>query len=212
MTVPAHPKIYHIVHVDNLASIVADGCIWSDAEMQQRNPAVVIGMSDIKSRRLTLSLTSRPGLNVGACTPFYFCPRSIMLYLLHRANHPELTYTGGQQPIIHLEADLLATVQWAEDNGLRWAFTLSNAGAYYFEDRCDLAQLSEINWPSVRANQWSGVLKEGKQAEFLIEQAFPWHLVERIGVYSQAQVQPVSNALANAAHRPAIEIKRDWYY
>ena len=27
------------------------------------------------------------------------------------------------------------TVAWAEKNNLRWAFTLSNAGTYYFEDR-----------------------------------------------------------------------------
>lgn len=54
--------------------------------------------------------------------------------------------------------------------------------------------------------------KEGKQAEFLIERAFPWHLVERIGVYSQAQVQSVSDAIPNTAHRPAIEIKKNWYY
>ena len=29
-----------------------------------------------------------------------------MLYVIHCANHPELAYRGGQQPIIHLEADL----------------------------------------------------------------------------------------------------------
>ena len=212
MTVPANPKIYHIVHVDNLSSVVADGCIWSDAEMQQRNPAVVIGMSDIKERRLNrLRLASHPDLFVGACTPFYFCSRSVMLYMIYKRNS-ELAYQGGQQPIVHLEADLNSVVQWAETNSRRWAFTLSNAGSNYFEDRCDLAQLNEINWQAVRATQWSGALKEGKQAEFLIERAFPWHLVERIGVYSQAQVQPVSAALANVAHRPALQIRRDWYY
>jgi len=213
MTVPANPKIYHIVHLDNLPSIATDGQIWSDAEMQSRNPASVIGMGKIKARRLNeLQLTSHPGLFVGACTPFYFCPRSVMLCILHYANHPELTYRGGQQPIVHLEADLNASVQWANASNQRWAFTLSNAGAYYFEDRSDLANLGEINWQSVRATSWGGGLKEGKQAEFLIERAFPWHLVERIGVYSQAQVQPVNIALANAAHRPRLEIKRNWYY
>ncbi len=30
MTVPAQPKLYHIVHVDRLRSIVADGHLWSD--------------------------------------------------------------------------------------------------------------------------------------------------------------------------------------
>lgn len=212
MTVPANPKIYHIVHLDNLPSIVADGHIWSDAEMQNRNPAMVVGMGNIKARRLNeLQLPSHPGLFVGACTPFYFCPRSVMLFLIHKRN-PELTYQGGQRPIVHLEADLRTVVQWANANNHRWAFTLSNAGAYYFEDRDDLAHLGEINWQSVRATNWGGGLKEGKQAEFLIERAFPWHLVERIGVYSQAQVQPVNIALANAAHRPRLEIKRNWYY
>jgi hypothetical protein len=218
MPVPAQPKIYHIVHVDNLASIVADGFLWSDAAMVQRQGVgTAIGMSNIKARRLNeLSLSCHPNLRVGYCTPFYFCSRSVMLYLIYRRNE-ELTYKGGQEPIIHLEADLHATIAWAQQNNRRWAFTLSNAGAYYFEDRSDIAQLGDINWDAVQARQWAGngvsrSVKEGKQAEFLIEQAFPWHLVERIGVYSQGYVQPVSQAMHGAAHRPGIEIRREWYY
>jgi hypothetical protein len=34
MPVPDNPKIYHIVHVDKLASIAADGFLWSDAELR----------------------------------------------------------------------------------------------------------------------------------------------------------------------------------
>lgn len=37
MPVPANPKIYHIVHVDKLASITADGFLYSDALMLQRH-------------------------------------------------------------------------------------------------------------------------------------------------------------------------------
>ncbi|RWH48029.1 MAG: DUF4433 domain-containing protein [Mesorhizobium sp.] len=218
MPVPAQPKIYHIVHVDRLASIIADGFLWSDSEMVQRQGAgTTIGMSNIKARRLNeLSLSCHPNLRVGHCTPFYFCSRSVMLYLIYRRNE-ELTYKGGQEPIIHLEADLNATITWAQANQRRWAFTLSNAGAYYFEDRSDVARLGDINWDAVQARQWSGngvsrSVKEGKQAEFLIEQAFPWYLVERIAVFSQGYVGAVSAAMQGAAHRPAIEIKRDWYY
>jgi hypothetical protein len=218
MPVPTQPKIYHIVHVDRLASIIADGFLWSDAEMVLRQgTGTTIGMSNIKDRRLNeLSLSCHPGLRVGECTPFYFCSRSVMLYLIYRRNE-ELTYKGGQEPIVHLEADLHAAIAWAQANNRRWAFTLSNAGAYYFEDRSDLENLGEINWDAVNARQWSGngvsrLIKEGKQAEFLIEQAFPWHLVERIGVFSQSYVSPVSNAMQGAAHRPRIEIRREWYY
>ena len=116
-----------------------------------------------------------------------------------------------------MEADLHASVTWAQQNNQRWAFTLSNAGAYYFEDRCDLAQLNEINWEAVQANRWSGngiapSVKEGKQAEFLMEHNFPWHLVERIGVYSRGVYQQVANALPMGGHRPQVEIKPEWYY
>lgn len=212
MPVPTNPKIYHIVHVDNLASIVAAGGLLSDAMMEGRRGGTVIGMSRIKARRLKeLSLSCHPTLRVGQCVPFYFCSRSVMLYTIYKRNE-ELTYKGGQEPIVHLEGDMRATIEWAEANDRRWAFTLSNAGAYYFEDRSDLAHLGEIKWASVRAKQWAGAAKEGKQAEFLIEHTFPWHLVERIGVYSQLVVPKVAEAMLGATHRPVIEIKRDWYY
>lgn len=219
MKLPAQPKIYHIVHVDRLPSIIGSGCLWCDAETLKRNLiGTPIGMSAIKQRRLyELRLASHPDLYVGDCVPFYFCPRSIMLYLIHRANNIELAYRDGQEPIIHIEADLYAAVQWAQQSDRRWAFTLSNAGARYFEDRCDLSQLNEINWDAVRANQWGGSgvstsIKEGKQAEFLMEYNFPWHLVERIGVQSQRIYQLVVGVLPTNDHRPRVEIKPEWYY
>lgn len=213
------PKIYHIVHVDRLPSVIADQHLWCDAEIVRRAPqGTTIGMSRIKQRRLNeLTLASHPGLYVGDCVPFYFCPRSIMLYLIYQRNHPELDYRGGQGPIIHLEADLHAAVDWASRQSARWAFTLSNAGAYYFEDRANLAQLREVNWSAVQTNRWSGSgiparVKEGKQAEFLMEQSFPWHLVERIGVQSRTIHQQVMNMLVTSAHRPVVEVKSEWYY
>lgn len=217
MPVPAQPKIYHIIHVDRLGSIVADGAILCDARMNARqNVGTTIGMSNIKARRLQLTLSCHPGLRVGCCAPFYFCSRSIMLFLIHKRNE-ELAYKGGQEAIVHLEADFHRAVQWAAQNGRRWAFTLSNAGAYYFEDRSDVAQLGAVNWDAVQTRQWggagvSGSVKEGKQAEFLMEDSFPWELVERVGVFSNAYVQPVSAAMGGSAHRPQIEIRRDWYY
>ncbi len=212
MPPPSEPKLYHIIHVDRLASVVADGELWCDAEVQPRmSPGTTIGMSNIKNRRLRNQLDCWPNLAVGDCVPFYFCPRSVMLYVIHKANHQELTYQGGQRPIVHLEADLHETVQWADRNSRRWAFTLSNAGSSYFQDRCDLAQLEEIDWKAVGANDWRD-LKEKKQAEFLVEQSFPWSLVRRVGVHSAKVLEQAHSAMRATAHQPTVEIKRDWYY
>ena len=72
------------------------------------------------------------------------------------SNHPELEYAEGQEPIIHLEADLRESIAWANDSRRRWAFTTSNAGSYYFEDFSDLNRLDKINWDAVNASKWSG--------------------------------------------------------
>lgn len=210
--IPDQPKIYHIVHVDRLASIIADG-LWCDAEVVRRDPpGTTIGMNAIKKRRLTeLTLACHPGLYVGECVPFYFCPRSIMLYLIYQGNHPDLEYRGGQGPIIHLESDLRQTIHWAEAQGQRWAFTLGNAGARYFEDRSHLEHLGEIDWNAVNATNWRAC-KEGKQAEFLIERQFPWELISRIGVRSRTTYDQVLTVLQGGAHKPVVEMKPEWYY
>jgi hypothetical protein len=211
---PAQPKIYHILHVDRLASVIADGALFSDAQMTQRAGAgTTIGMNDIKARRLTLPVTCRPGTRVGDYVPFYFCPRSVMLYLIWRANHPNLTYRGGQEPIITLEADLNEAVAHAEAAGQPWAFSLANAGAYYTAFRADLAQLHEVNWTAVAATNFQPAdIKEGKQAEFLMHGQFPWSLVRRIGVRNGRVQAEVAKHLETAAHKPGVQVRPDWYY
>lgn len=213
MHVPAQPKIYHIVHVDRLTSILSSNGLLCDAEIIAQNAAgTTIGMNTIKQRRLNeLTLESYPDLRVGQCVPFYFCPRSIMLYVIHKADNDELIYKGGQEPIIHLQADLYDSVQWAQQQSSRWAFTLSNAGSYYFEDRNNLTQLHELDWQAIASTQWQSC-KEGKQAEFLMEHSFPWHLVEAIVVQSPLIHQQVVNTLQMATHRPSVTINPNWYY
>ena len=105
---PPQSKIYHITHIDNLASIVAAGCIESDGRRYRAGQnQTAIGMTEIKRRRLfELDVPCHPGTKVGDYVPFYFCPRSIMLFIIHRHNHPDMPYHGGQGSILHLQADM----------------------------------------------------------------------------------------------------------
>ncbi len=215
MPIPENPKIYHIVHWDRLASIVSDNALLCDSIITGtgREAGTTIGMSSIKKRRLELEMPSHPGTYVGEYVPFYFCPRSVMLYLIYRANHPELTYRGGQETIVHLEFDLRAVIDWAASNKRRWAFSLSNASAYYTQFRTDRNGLHEINWNAVAANDWrQSEVREAKQAEFLVHRAVPWHLVSRIGVISPQIGNQVIRTISMAAHKPGVEVMRQWYY
>jgi len=205
-------KIYHIVHIDRLPSILTDGGLFCDTEIVRvQRPGTNIGLGNIKQRRCTeLSLNNYPDLYVGACVPFYFCPRSVMLYLIHRRDR-ELAYQGGQEQIIHLVADLYETVNWANLNGQRWVFTTSNAGSRYFTDYNDLRDLDKINWSAVDARSWAN-RKDDKQAEFLLERCFPWSLVGEIGVCSTRIKEWVSAVLVNAKHAPIVRTVPEWYY
>ena len=211
--IPKHPKIYHITHVDNLENIVQDSYLFSDSTRVQRQGDIVIGIDKIKNRRLNIPISGYPDTKVGDCVPFYFCPRSIMLFVIYCADHPNLAYYGGQKPIIHLEADLHSVVRWAEEKQRLWAFSLSNAATYIAQFHSDLDHLDKIDWNAVAARVWRDPdIKYAKQAEFLVQQSFPWCLVERIGVYSQGIAHKVYGAMKDAKHRPRVEITQMWYY
>lgn len=213
--VPERPKLYHITHVENLPAILEEGSLVCDRAIHERGgPAQGIGLSSIKQRRIQdCTVRSHPGTKVGDYVPFYWCPRSVMLYVIHRANHAELTYRGGQEPIVHLEADLHAVVRWADANHRRWAFSLSNAGAYYAEFRASLDALGELNWAAIASDDFrAGAVKEGKQAEFLIHESFPFGLVERIGVVSKEIRTEAEAVLGERSGSPKVEVLPEWYY
>ena len=214
-TAPKHPKIYHITHVDNLPRIIGCGLIWSDARrIAHEADCTNVGMPHIKMRRLKkLEVKCHPDTKVSDYVPFNLCPRSVMLYIIYMANHPDLTYRGGQRPIVHLRADMKATIKWAESNDRLWAFTDRNAGSYVAKFFNSMEDINEVNWTAVNATDFrDAVIKEGKQAEFLIHESFPWKLVERIGVRDAEIKARVEEALELTEHKPLVNIKPKWYY
>lgn len=211
---PAQPMIYHITHVNNLRSIVTTGKLLSDTQIiSLGGPSASIGMSEIKQRRLTLPVKCHPGTFVGEYVPFYFCPRSVMLYVINRANHPELQFQGGQDDIVHIEANLYSVVDWANSINRPWAISLSNAGAYYTEFYSCSEDLSKLDWAAIANTDFrNSDVKESKQAEFLVYESLPWSLVNRIGVKSKRVQSIASKAISLASHIPPIVIKNDWYF
>lgn len=214
-SVPDNPKVYHITHVKNLPLIVGAGGLASDRRrIDDELPCDLVGMASIKQRRLTqIQVTCHAGSYVGEYVPFYLCPRSIMLYILYRGNHPEITYHGGQGPIVHLQADLRTVVEWANAKPIAWAITDGNAGAHVTQFSNDLADLDRLNWEAIHARDWRDAkIKEQKQAEFLLRDWFPWELVECVGVQNDATLKDARAAVATGDHRPVVRLEPEWYY
>lgn len=212
---PDRPKIYHITHVDNLPSIATGMGLVSDAQrIASGLSCSLVGMSTIKQRRLEeIEVVCHPGTTVGQYVPFYFCPRSIMLYILRMGNHPEVSYRGGQQPMLHLQADFHQVIDWANLNAVPWAFSSGNAGSYLTRFYKDPAQLREIDWDAVTAKDFRDAkIKEGKQAEFLMFDVFPWKLIEKVGTIDSTIATRARTTLAIAGHQPIIAIEPTWYF
>ena len=73
MPPPAHPKIYHILHVDRLPSVIASGGLLPDTQMNGRSGhGTVIGMHDLKAHRLARPVDGHAGLTVGRSVLFLF--------------------------------------------------------------------------------------------------------------------------------------------
>lgn len=105
------------------------------------------------------------------------------------------------------------SITWADSAGVAWAFSLSNAGAAYAEFRRRLEDLVDIDWKAVEATDFRDAdIKEGKQAEFLVDGFFPWDLVELVGVGSQTILNRVRSVVPASSLRPSVTVRRDWYY
>ena len=204
--------IYHITHVNNLPGIIAAGGLWSDRRVQQQGVNTVIGFDHIKRRRLEeIEVGCHSGTKVGDYVPFYFCPRSVMLYVIDR-RHEDLRYQGGQPEIVHLVSTVEAAVEAAGDRP--WAYSDGNAGASYTKFYADLSRMNDlIDWDAVSAMNWAEpATRNRKQAEFLVHDHFPWAAFHEIGVIDSSVEHQVLAALGSASHRPCVRVHRGWYY
>jgi hypothetical protein len=214
MPVPRNAKIYHIVHIDRLPSILASGGLFSDSRMRAEGcGGTTIGMGDLKAIRLNKRVDVYPRTCVGDYVPFYFCSRSVMLYVIYKANHPALQYRGGQDPIVHLEVDLAQALDWADQSGVDWAVSLGNATAGFAEFRNDREGLNDVRWDLLSNAYFTDPqVKDAKQSEALFYDFFPWELVGQIGTINAATAGRVAQIVQDNPHRPVVQAKPQWYY
>jgi len=77
----------------------------------------------------------------------------------------------------------------------------------------DLNQLDRIDWDAIEASEFRHpLIKEGKQAEFLVHEAFPWSLVRQIGTHDRTIAEQAIQALYGTAYRPLVSVNAEWYY
>lgn len=206
------PPIYHITSIRNLPHILRENGLWCDRVVQQRGLAYVsIAHQHIKDRRMQRVVPCGPGGFVADYVPFYFAPRSPMLYTINRNNVEG--YTEGQLPILHLVSSTEAVL----NAGLSFIFTDGHAEMDISRFFTNLEDLKEIDWGLMCSRYWADTNKDGdrkrrRQAEFLVHQFLPINLIESIGVINPTIANQVKDLLQHLDYRPVIQIIPLWYY
>lgn len=205
---PLTTNIYHITDISNLAGIIANGGLSSDASMQAASHAPSpIGYQNIKHRRLhEYTVPCCGGSFVGEFVPFYFCPRSPMLYTINKGNTGK--QPGCQKDIVHL----VSSVQHGYNLGVPWAISDGNAGASYTTFSNTPNALDGVDWNIVNSNDWSGPKITKKHTEFLIKDFFPLGSILEIGCHNLQAATNTKAILATSNILIPVNIYPNWYY
>ncbi|MGH3873529.1 MAG: type II toxin-antitoxin system toxin DNA ADP-ribosyl transferase DarT [Pseudonocardiaceae bacterium] len=208
---PVPTPLYHFTPIHHLASIIEHGLLC-DSRVAAGLLAVEVGNRGIKEQRRRRAVPVGPCGMVADYVPFYFAPRSPMLYAVAKGNVPE--YTGGMDPLVYL----ITTADRLAELGLPMLFTDRNAvleTARFTRDPAGLDAL--IDWPLMRARMWHNTpsepdRRERRMAECLVHRQVPWQAIEYVAARTPARAAQARATLARFSQGAAVRTRRDWYF
>lgn len=209
---PKPTPIYHITHVKNLKSVLACGTLNCKRDMQAQDRTYRnIAHQNIQDRRKSTVVPCGPGGVLHDYVPFYFAPRSPMLFAINCggvAGCPD-----GQSPVVHL----VSTAQAVSSAGLDFVFTDGHGTMAMTDFYEDLADLDNVDWPVMQLKYWRDTPDDNdrsrrRQAEFLVHESFPWSLVSEVAVMNSTIKATVVKSLEGATHCPPVNVRSAWYY
>ncbi|MEU4556776.1 DUF4433 domain-containing protein [Actinoplanes sp. NPDC023936] len=216
MTTPADRWLYHFTHIDNLPSMSAVGHVSCDVSARTGLMTVEVGATDIKERRRRRAVPIAPGGCVGDYVPFYFAPRSPMLYRIacdHRDSVPG-RYQGGDRPLVYLVTSIGAVL----GAHLDWVATDGNAATATTEFTSDLASLeAAVDWPLMESERWNSTeddpdRQRRRLAEFLVHRRVPLSLIRWVATYDERHKEQVKEMMSGNPLTERIIVRPGWYY
>lgn len=212
VTAPPKPTwVYHFTPIENLDEILKSGGIVCNNLCETQQVSVAHG--HIQDRRAKKQVPCGPGGNLHDYVPFYFCPRSPMMYAIQGGR--VASYSKGQGELVYL----VLTLESVSGAGRDFVFTDRHAVTVYAEFYTDPVHLVEFDWALMKATQWNDTLnypdrKERKQAEFLVHEFVPWDLIKGLAVMTPGMKERVEDLLSRypaSVQRPVV-VRRRWYY
>ncbi|MER7004640.1 DUF4433 domain-containing protein [Dactylosporangium sp. NPDC000555] len=212
MVSPEPVWIMHFTHVSHLTAIAAAGLLSDSAAQGASSFKVEVGNTGIKEQRRRRVVPVAPGGVVADYAPFYFAPRSPMMFAIFKGRVP--TYQGTCDELVYL----VSKVQRMIDLGLTTVFTDRNAALQVARFSTDVSELaSMIDWPLMRATYWNNTeaepdRRERRMAECLVHGGVPWSAFSAVVTRNEACAQQATAALTAAGATTHVYVRPTWYF
>lgn len=210
--IPKPTYIYHITDVANLDSILNNKGLISYNQML-RNDIIYtnIAHGNIQDMRANRKVPLPPFGNLHDYVPFYFGPRSPMLYTISRGN--VAGYTHGQGHVIYL----VTTVEEINRMNYPFVFTDGHAIMVFSAFFNNIDYLNYIDWDIMFSQYWNDTVdypdrKRKRQAEFLVYQSLSWQSIKEIGVIDERMKQFVTAIIQKNRLQTPVYVRPEWYY
>jgi hypothetical protein len=188
---------YRIYNIENLAYLLEVGLCTKNHSNASKHFSSV-GNPDIIGTRDTTSVRIDGYGNLGDYVPFYFTPRSVMLYNIITGYYAPLVPKLSRDEIIIIRSEIAEL-----SANTRTFFTDGQANAAYSKHYTDLKDLDKIDWESIQQSNFHKSDADTDrtrryQAEFLVYAHVPLDLIESILVYNEKIATFVNIQLAAA--------------
>lgn len=205
-------RIYHITPFDNLSSILDQKGLYSKHEINNNHSRYSnIAHMSIQEKRMAKEVPVDPFQTLHHYVPFYFAPRSPMLYTVSQGNVEG--FKGDQNSIIYIVSSIKNVI----DAEIPYVFTDGHGIMNFTEFYNDIRFLDQIDWDVMKSLYWADTnddpdRKRRRQAEFLVFGHLPLELVLGVGVKTHTVKEKVEALLVRQNVFLKVKVLPKWYY
>lgn len=202
--------IYRITHFKNLEFTLLNGLCCRNST--NADPDYInIGHRNLIEKRGRRSVPLKPHGVLNDYIPFYFAPRSPMLYSIFRKNIEG--FNGKQTDIIYI----VSSIETIKESKIQFVFSDGHAYEMITKFYNKIADLSNIDWKIMGATYWNNTPFDNdrmrkRMAEFLAFQFVPPSCILAIVVFND-RIKNIVDSIQKKCHtKIKTLIKPQWYY
>ena len=211
--------IFHITSIDNLQNIFKEGFLYSTNHAPCDHTS--IANEEIQSRRAEKPVVIEPNGVIHDYVPFYFAPRSPMLFSNCKGNHEN---AKPQEDIVYI----VCNAQNIHSNNLPYVFYDRHAVLATAKPYNDIQHLNSVDWElffelplcgqfskfwqyKVDENHPKWIKRpEVRQAEFLVYEKLDWSFFDYIVTMNKERTSQVESILSSFG--VTLDVKTDQTY